>query len=162
MSDAGCYIENLDEFIAALKAFPKEVQRGLKVAMRVASEVVRSGVAEYPAASGANMPPGLNGYSWYQRGFGTKTVTGRAYATSENLGKSWTVRVKSTQRYVRGIIGTNVSYAGWVQGKRQAGIHNMRGWKTVERVLFIRSGRIWRAFGDVVKKALAKITAGGG
>lgn len=160
--DVGFYIENLPELIAALKAFPKEVQRGFKVAMRVAGEVVRSGVAQYPAATGANMPPGLNSYSWYERGFGTRTITGRAYATSEVLGKSWTVKVKQTARMTRGAIGTNVSYAEWVQGAKQTGFHGARGWKTVERVLFTRRGRIWRAFGDVVKRALAKIAGGGG
>jgi len=161
-SDAGFYIENLPELIAALKAFPKDVQRGFKIAMRVAGEVVRSGVAQYPSGTAANMPPGLNSYSWYERGFGTRTVTGRAYATSEALGRSWTVKVKSTRRYVRGTIGTNASYAEWVQGKKQAGFHRMRNWKTVEQVLFTRRGRIWRVFGDVVKRALAKIAAKGG
>lgn len=160
--DANFYIENLDELIAALKAFPKEVQRGLKVAMRVGGEIVRSGVAQYPAATGANMPPGLNGYSWYERGFGTRTITGRAYATSENLGKSWTVKVSQTARATKGIIGTNVSYVEFVQGAKQTGFHGARGWKAVERVLFARRGRIWRAFGDVVKRALAKIAAMGG
>ena len=161
-SDANFYIENLDELIAALKQFPKQVQRGLKVAMRVGGEVVRSGVAQYPTSTGANLPPGLNGYSWYERGFGTRTVTGRAYATSEALGKSWAVKVKQTARITRGLIGTNVSYAEWVQGAKQAGFHGARGWKTVEQVLFTRRGRIWRVFGDVVKRALAKIAAMGG
>lgn len=160
--DANFYIENLPELIAALKQFPKEVQRGLKVAMRVGGEVVRSGVAQYPASTGANMPPGLNGYSWYERGFGTRTVTGRAYATSEVLGKSWVVKVKQMARITRGVIGTNVSYAEYVQGAKQTGFHRARGWKTVEQVLFTRRGRIWRAFGNVVKRALAKIAAKGG
>ena len=160
--DANFYIENLDELIAALKAFPKEVQRGFKVAMRVAGEVVRSGVAQYPASTGANMPPGLNGYSWYERGFGTRTVTGRAYATSEVLGKSWVVKVKQTARMTSGVIGTNVSYVEWVQGKLQTAFHRARGWKAMERVLFTRRGRIWRVFGNVVKRALAKIAGGGG
>ena len=159
--DAGFYIENLDELIAALEAFPKDVQRGFRIAMRVAGEVVRSGVAQYPAATGANMPPGLDGYRWYERGFGTRTVTGRAYATSEALGRSWAVKVSQTARMTRGVIGTAVSYAEWVQGKLQAGFHRARGWKTMERVLFTRRGRIWRAFGAVVQKALAKIAAKG-
>jgi len=160
--DASFYIENLDELMAALKEFPEEVRRGLQVAMRVAAEKVRSGVAVYPEATGANMPPGLNGYRWYERGFGTRTVTGRAYATSEALSRSWTVKVKSTARAIRGIIGTNVSYAEFVQGKLQTGFHRARRWKTVEQVLFTKRGAIWRAFGDVVKKALAKIAARGG
>lgn len=162
MSDAGFYIENLDELIALLKQFPKEVQRGFKIAMRVGSEVVRSGVAEYPAATGANVPPGPDGYRWYERGLGSRTVTGRAYATSEVLGRSWAVKVKQAARMTQGIIGTAVSYVEWVQGKLQAGFHRARGWKTVEQVLFTRRGRIWRAFGAVVKKALAKIAGGGG
>ena len=159
--DAGFYIENLDELIAALQEFPQEVRRGLRVAMRVAAEKVRSGVAQYPVETSANIPPGPSGYSWYERGFGTRTVTGRAYPTSQALGKSWAVKVKQTARMTSGIIGTNVSYAEFVQGAKQAGIHRARGWKTVEQVLFTRRGAIWRAFGDVVKKILAKIAAQG-
>ena len=161
-NDAGFYIENLDELITALKEFPQEVRRGLRVAMRVAGEVVRSGVAKYADETGANMPPGLNGYSWYERSFGTRTVTGRAYPSSEALGRSWAVKVKQTARSTVGVIGTNVSYAEFVQGAKQAGFHRARGWKTVEQVLFTKRGAIWRAFGDVVKKALAKIAARGG
>ena len=160
--DANFYIENLDELIAALKEFPQEVRRGLRVAMRVAAEIVRSGVAQYPAATGANVPPGLDGYRWYERGFGTRTVTGRAYPTSEVLSKSWTVKIEQTARMTKGIVGTNVSYVEFVQGAKQAGFHWKRHWKTVEQVLFTKRGAIWRAFGDVVKKALAKIAAMGG
>ena len=72
------------------------------------------------------------------------------------------MQVRQTSRMTRGIIGTNVSYAQFVQGKKQAGFHRGRGWKTVEQVLFTRRGRIWRVFGVVVKKALAKIAGMGG
>ena len=156
------YIENLDELIAALKEFPEDVRRGLRIAMRVAASVVHSSIAVYPPGTGANAPPGLDGYRWYERGFGTRTVTGRAYATSEALGRSWTVKVKSTARMVQGVVGTNVSYAEFVQGKLQTGFHRARGWKTMEQVLFTKRRTIWRAFGDVVKKVLTKIAAKGG
>jgi len=160
--DANFYIENLDELITALKEFPQEVQRGLRVAMRVAAEIVRGGIARYPTATSANFPPGPTGYSWYERGFGTRTVTGRAYPTSKVLGRSWTVKVTSTARTTRGVIGTAVSYVEWVQGRKQTWFHRARGWKTLEQVLFTKRGAIWRAFGDVVKKVLAKIAERGG
>jgi len=160
--DASFHIEGLDELQAALVQFPDEVRRGLAIAMRVASEKIRAGVAVYPAATGANMPPGLNGYSWYERGFGTRTVTGRTYPTSEALGRSWAVKVAQTAQMTRGTIGTTVSYAQFVQGKLQTGFHRARGWKTVEQVLFVKRGEIWRVFGDVVKRAMAKIAAKGG
>jgi hypothetical protein len=52
---------------------------------------------------------------------------------SEQLGKSWTVNVRSGDGGVLGEVGTNTSYAPWVQGDRQWNVHGKRGWKTVDR-----------------------------
>lgn len=159
--ETGFYIENLEEFQAALAQFPADVNRGLRTAMRSAGAKVRSGVAHYPRITGANRSPGLNGYSWYERGFGTRTVTGKAYPTSEVLGKSWAVKVTQSAQATKGVIGTAVSYAKFVQGRMQAAFHRARGWKTVSQVLDERRDAIWQVFGQVIEKALAKIAEKG-
>lgn len=84
-------------------------------------------IAVYPAASSANSP--ANGYSWYERGFGVRTRTGRGYPTSETLGRRWTHVVKNDGK--RGEVGNNASYGPYVQSdERQAAFHKRRGWKT--------------------------------
>ena len=92
---------------------------------------LRDVVAKYPPSTQANSPPGVSGYSWYQRGFGTKTVTGLAYATSETLGRRWTDKVFPSGN--QGEIGNNASYAVYVQDReQQATFHKQRGWVTVQ------------------------------
>lgn len=88
-------------------------------------------IAKYPPASAANSP--ANGYSWYQRGYGTKTRTGLSYATSETLGRRWTHEVSADGK--RGEVGNNASYGPYVQSEeRQASFHRARGWKTDVKV----------------------------
>ncbi|GAG42428.1 unnamed protein product, partial [marine sediment metagenome] len=95
----------------------------------------------YPPESAANRPPGINGYSWYQRGFGTRTTTGRGYNTSEGLGRAWTWEVTNGGR--RGEVGNDTSYGPYVQDKtKQTRFHKARNWKTIQ---------------DVLKKATPKI-----
>ena len=89
-------------------------------------------IAKYPPATAANRPPGRNGYSWYVRGFGTRTVTGKAYATSQRLGASWTTEVSPDGR--QGRVGTKVTYAPYVQGERQTSYHEETGWQTAREV----------------------------
>ena len=82
----------------------------------------------------AEYPPPRPG-SRYIRGFGMEGGP----RTSERLGQSWTTKVKPSGNGVTGTIGTNVSYAPWVQSERfQAWMHKGR-WtntdeKTVERL----------------------------
>ena len=157
MPDATLRIEGLEEFQDALRRFPDEIHRAVKAEMPGANDLVRNELATYPPASGANSPPGINGYSWYERGFGTRTVTGRAYATSEALGRSWTTTVEGGGGTIRGIIGTNASYADYVQGPKQASFHKPRGWLTVEQVLDTVKRDIETFFGRVIERVLARL-----
>lgn len=94
----------------------------------------QSVIAEYPPHTAANMPPGINGYSWYVRGSGTHTITGKVYKTSENLGPGWTTSVSPDGQ--RGVISNRASYALPVQGKeKQTDYHRARGWKNDEDTL---------------------------
>ncbi|HNS38687.1 MAG TPA: hypothetical protein PKJ56_00400 [Promineifilum sp.] len=111
-------------------------------------------IAEYPPATAANSPPGRNGYSWYERGYGTKTVTGKAFPTSETLGRSWTTEVEDNGK--RGLVGTNVSYGPYVQdGERQASFHARNGWKT-DATIAEEEGETVTGFFDGKVKAVIK------
>jgi len=52
--------------------------------------------------------------------------------TSQNLGRKWTVAVTSDSQSVEGVVGNTVDYAEYVQGKRQAAIHKLHDWKTLD------------------------------
>lgn len=150
-------IQGLEELRAAFKEWPKQIARAMQAAMKGATEMVRGGVAKYPPATIANRPPGPKGYSWYERGFGTRTVTGKAYQTSETLGKSWTTEVRGFAAGVRGIVGAKASYAPFVQDEdRQARFHKERGWLTVQDVLKRKTEAIVRLFEIAIAKVLRR------
>lgn len=108
-------------------------------------------IAQYPPASAANSPG--NGYSWYERGYGTRTRTGRGYPTSETLGRRWTHEVAANGQ--RGTVGNNASYAPYVQSlAKQASFHAARGWLTDEGVVEKESGQIVKFFNDAIKELL--------
>lgn len=86
-------------------------------------------IAVYPKSTIANSPANPTG-RWYERGFGTRTATGKAYATSETLGRRWTTRVTANQA----VVGNNASYARFVQGDKQAALHKRRGWVSTRDV----------------------------
>jgi hypothetical protein len=69
---------------------------------------------------------------------------------SENLGKSWTVAVTATKSSVLGEIGNNTSYAPWVQGGQQAGIHKARNWITIDQALTDSTDDIVGFFDDAL------------
>ena len=115
-----------------------QVDRVLKPTMGQALELLRGDIADYPRATAANRPPGINGYSWYERGFGTRTVTRRSYPTSEELGRSWTTETEGGffGGGVRGTVGTGVSYGPYVHDPdKQASFHTARGWPTTDEVV---------------------------
>lgn len=105
----------------------------MKRPMTKAVAHLHSVIAIYPPATAANSPPGRNGYSWYERGFGTRTITGKAWPTSETLGRRWTHEVTENGR--RGEVGNNAGYGPYVQSaEKQAAFHVQNGWVTDEQV----------------------------
>jgi len=140
-------IKNLDKLMMALRLMPAELTTGTKAMFKGIAEHLRGKIAVYPPDTAANRPPGTNGYSWYERGFGTRTVTGKAYPTSETLGRSWTTQVRGFGDNMAAFLGTRASYAPPVQNaERQARWHSARGWITVQEAL--RDSEAWiREFG---------------
>jgi hypothetical protein len=149
-------IKGLEKLHQAAAKFPSQVQQGMQAATKGAVELIRAGVAKYPPATAANRAPGING-RWYVRGFGTKTVTGRSYPTSEVLGKSWTTEIKTLGGTVRGVVGTRVSYARYVQDEeKQAAFHTARGWPTAQGVLKERADDIQAFFAHMIRNILQR------
>jgi hypothetical protein len=122
-------VRGLDKLIEKLEKLGKP--GALRRPMTKAVAHLHETIAEYPPSSSANSPS--NGYSWYERGFGTRTRTGRAWPTSETLGRRWTHDVSADGK--RGEVGNNASYAPYVQSaEKQAAFHGRRGWLTDEKM----------------------------
>ena len=102
-------VRGLDDAIGKLEAVGKA--GALRRPMTKATAHLHRVIAEYPASSTANSP--ANGYSWYERGFGRRSRTGRGWPTSETLGRRWTHEVSADGR--TGRVGNNASYGPYVQ-----------------------------------------------
>jgi hypothetical protein len=157
--DTTIEIEGLEELQRAFEQFPEKVGRGLQATTKGALGMLRGDIAQYPPSSAANNPPGVDGYAWYERGYGTRTVTGRGYPTSEALGRSWTTKVERGGRGILGRVGTRVSYARYVQDRtRQARWHAARGWRTVQDVVADKSDDVRKLFAQAIRKILSGLT----
>ncbi len=145
-------IKGLDQLVKKINNLsPPQSGKVKKKAMDQSVKVVRADVAKYPAAGQANSA--ANGYSWYQRGLGTRTATGLVYATSETLGRRWTDDVRKGGN--EGVVGNNASYARFVQdADLQASFHKARGWPTVQEVVTDRSGDILEFFSLAYREVL--------
>ena len=140
-------IEGLDAIFKKLDSLGKpEV---FKTPMRLSAERVQDRIAKYPAEGPGNRP---GGYSWYVRGYGTRTRTGRGYNTSEALGKSWTIKYSNGHR--RAEIGNDTSYGKYVQDKdEQARWHKGR-WHTIQDVVKKQTPAIIAFFKAAYDKAV--------
>ena len=134
--------------ITSLRAFDEGLRKG--------ALLIKAKVAKYPARTSANMPNGR----WYQRGYGPKwrvksgDIHGRA--TSETLGRKWTV-VQQMGRALTWIVGNNVSYGRFVQSDDdQAQFHKKRGWPTIETVARLYSKQVLGFVKRNVDQALEK------
>jgi len=145
-------VEGLQSLINKIDSIKPPKSNAIKRrAMDKSVKLVRADVAKYPSSTVANTP--TNGYSWYQRGFGTRTTTGLAYQTSETLGRRWTGTVEDNGN--RGVVGNNASYAIYVQDEdHQAEFHGFTGWPVIQDVIRDRSDDILDFFADGYGEAL--------
>ena len=145
-------IEGLDRLLTKLDGLENLTK--IKPALKAAAVHVMGAIKPYPPKSIANSPSNPTG-RWYERGFGTKTATGREYPTSETLGRKWTV--KSRDRGLTQVVGNNVSYGPYVQSaEKQAKIHEQRGWKTDQQVADEEADTVLKS----VKREVNKILEG--
>ena len=83
------------------------------------------------------------------------------YARSGKLGQSWNTKIDETGGGMYGKIGTNMSYAKWVQNaESQARIHQ-GNWLTDEQAFSKRRGEIVQRFRIAIRAALAAGPSGG-
>jgi hypothetical protein len=127
-------IQDMDKLMKKLDRLEnpvKPVAKGMENYMGFLENKIKP----YPPHSQANVSPGVNGYSWYVRGYGTRTVTGKAYKTSEKMDKRWSFKIRKMASVVRITITNTASYSIFVQGLRQTWYHAKRGWKRVGKVV---------------------------
>ena len=150
----------LDRLDGQLEKMQRQVDGTLKKAMGQSMELLRADLAKYPPESAANRSPGVNGYSWYERGFGTHTVTGLSYPTSEELGRSWNKKVKGSffGGSVTGTLRAGASYGGYVHDpEMQASFHAARGWPTTEEVAEKNESKVQGIFNRAIAGLLRRV-----
>ena len=153
-------IEGLDELIKKLGNLSK--LRKVHAGIRAAGMYVKGKIAKYPPSTAANLPAGP-GSHWYKRGTGSfywrirdnaKVSYG---AKSENLGKKWTS--KYDRNKFEGQIGTNVSYAKFVQGPKGTQAKHMGkiGWERIDTVAKKETKRVQEYVYQAVKRAIETV-----
>ena len=116
---------------------------------------LKKAIAVYPPAGSGNSSAWP---TWYERGYGPKwrradgSIGGRQ--TSEKLRNSWTSKAESN---TRAIIGTDTSYAKWVQGgDTQSAVMHDIGWKTTDTVAEEESEAVLKQIQKAVDRELRK------
>ena len=130
-------IEGAERLKRKLAAVEKGARVGLKAAaLHVQGELKNT----KPPASRAHRPQPFK-TNKQRRGFFAKLRSGqiqvpyrrRMSPGSQDITHSWTQ--KAEQRGLRQVVGTNVSYASYVQGPHQTSYHRKTGWKTAAQIL---------------------------
>lgn len=77
------------------------------------------------------------------------------YTRTGKLGQSWTWKITETGTGLRGTVGTNMSYAKWVQNEESQAMIHRSNWPTDARVVDRRRAEIGRRFAAAIKRATA-------
>ena len=147
-------IEGLDELIKKLDNLSQ--LRKVHAGIRAAGMHVKGKIATYPPATIANLPSNPRG-QWYQRGWGTRYKGGGGRQTSEQLGKKWTSKYDKNKFEAQ--VGTNVSYARFVQGPKgtQAKALKKIGWTGIDKVAKEETKRVGEYVFEAVKRAIESV-----
>jgi hypothetical protein len=175
-------IRGLDELLKAIETMPDTAIPILTQAMEASTLLVAGVLRQYPPATESNQPGriGRDGrpMGYYERGAGwwypvvtERTMTGRTgkrlgkmrtktagvvgyklIRSSQKLGKRWAVKVIAGEASVTGMIGTNVSYAEYVEGDKQAAIHAAHHWPTTTTALTETEPDIYALFDEALEK----------
>ena len=110
--------------------------RAIRPDIKAATLYIKGEIAQYPPGTSANVP-GPYPKKWYVRGYGPQWArAGGGWGgrrKSETLGRKWGIKMQDGG--LTGVVGTNVSYARYVQDDElQARFHKSRGWRTVQDV----------------------------
>ncbi len=157
-------VQGAKQLERAFAEAPARIMRGLKAMMGGATELIRSGVADYPPETAGNKPRAFTSGGqniWYERGFGSRWARKDGSAgerqTSETLGRSWTTEVRGFAAGVRGIVGTRASYAPLVQDeKQQTAVHKRHKWPTIQSVFKEKRREIIKLFDSVIARIIRR------
>lgn len=83
------------------------------------------------------------------------------YQRTGKLGQSWTYRITATGSGLRGVVGTNIRHAKWVQAEDSQAMIHRGNWPTDARVVQQRRDEIGRRFRAAMRRALAAARSGG-
>ena len=159
MPESGVTVEfeGLDELIKKLEKLGKldKVHAGI----RAAGIYIKGLMTKYPPSTAANVPAGP-GSSWYKRGTGSfywrigdnaKVPYGKK---SEVLKSKWASKYDKNKFEVQ--IGTNVSYAKFVQGPKgtQSKALKKIGWRGIDVVAKKETKRVQEYVYAAVKRAI--------
>lgn len=149
-------IEGLDELLKRFGASNKIVNAEIKKAMQKSVLYLQSKVAVYPSP----IPPGhwAAHTTLAQKGaFFAQMRQGGWTHRRGTLGRSITSKVKGVGAEVQGIVGTNIPYAIYVIGPKQAAFHVDR-WKQMAQHAEEQKGKVEEFFtqaGEAIAKELA-------
>jgi len=139
------------------------VEKGARVGLKAAALHVQGELKNTkPSASGAHRPQGFK-TDRQRRGFFARLRSGqiqvpyrrRMSPGSQDLTHSWTQRAE--QRGMRQVIGTNVSYARFVQGpNRQTNYHRRTGWKTSAQILQAERALIEGSVAQIIEREIGR------
>ena len=133
--------DSLQKKLRMLANPTKPIRKGMQDFMGF----IEKKIEPYPPLTQANRKPGINGYSWYERGFGVRTVTGKAYKTSGFMNRRWDYDTKIRGNGVRGTITNLADYSIYVQGELQARYHAARGWTRADKEV-VKNGKVFVRF----------------
>ena len=142
-------IKGLDKLVKKIKKI--EQMDAVKAALKNAATILAGEMADYPPETAANRPP----VPFYIRGRGLQTARGNL-GNTENLANSWEgAKPQIRDKGFTVIIGTNVSYAPYVQSDDfQARWMKDIGWQTDKQVLDDNEDEVTEYLGDAIRKVL--------
>jgi len=165
MANAKFEIVGLDSLQAAFKKAPTLVRTFGRATMAGALKMLHDVLRKYPARRYGAKADFVSAKQ--ARAFFVKMSTGEIEVPyrrgqspgSERLGASWTMAtVVSPSQGIRGVLGTRVSYAKYVQDEDwQTAMHKTTGWPTIQGVVRDKADDIVAFFGRMIDQILARI-----
>lgn len=77
------------------------------------------------------------------------------YTRTGKLGQSWTWEITQTSAGLRGVVGTNMGYAKWVQSQESQAMIHRGNWLTDAGAVNQRRAEIGRRFAAAIRQARA-------
>jgi len=155
---AALEISRFEKLLGALKKNPAGSLPRLKQSMTEALRLLQGELKEYPPGNAANRPRPGRGY--YERGRGWWQPWRKSYrlrASSEQLGRSWSIELNEGGQELTGSLGSKASYAGSVQGPRRPQLFKQRGWRAIDEILEAQTPAILKLFEAATEEILKNI-----